>query len=332
MRKVTDFIAAIAVVAAAVRSVFGRSTQTAPNAAALTAARPAATVRPSQLLATRDSTQTPPAGVKDILGRVGREMKEDNLPTVAAAMSFYGLLALFPALIAIVLLYGIIADPADVQRQIGEIADILPESAADTVSRQLDQIAAGSGPGLGVGLVLSLAATLWTVSSGVSALIKAINQTFDETESRGFVKLRLLALALTVGVVVFVVAAVFALTALPAVLESIEVSGQTVDLVIWLRWPLLAFGLVIGLALFYRWAPNRDPAKWRWITWGAVAAASIWILASVGLNFYVANFGRYNETYGTLGGVIVLLLWMFVSALAVLLGAELDSELEQAAA
>ncbi len=126
----------------------------------------------------------------------------------------------------------------------------------------------------------------------------------------------------------FVVAAVFVFTALPAVLESVGLSEAVIDVVAWLRWPVLGVAVMIGLGVFYRIAPNRNHAKWRWVTWGAVAATVAWLLASIGLNVYVSNFGSYNETYGTLGGVIVLLLWMFVSSLIVLLGAELNAELE----
>lgn len=273
-----------------------------------------------------------PARWKEILTRVVAEMKEDNLTTIAAAMTYYGLLALFPGLIAVVSLYGLMADPAVVQQQVAGIADVLPADAAATVTSQLDAIVASSRSALGLGFVVSVAATLWTASSGVAALIKAINITFDETETRSFLKLRLLAFGLTIGIIGFVLAAVFVITALPAVLDALGVTTSVVDLFTWLRWPALGIALILGLAVFYRLAPNRSNPKWRWITTGAVTATVLWLLASYALSFYVGNFGSYNETYGALGSVIVLLLWMYVSSLIVLLGAELDSELEAMAA
>lgn len=264
---------------------------------------------------------------KQVAKNVVAEVKEDNLTTVAAAMTYYGLLALFPALIAVVSMYGLVADPSQVQGQIDSISSILPAEAATTVTTQLSEIVSGANSTLGIGFALSLLATLWTVSSGVGALIKAINLSFDETETRSFLKLRMLSLGLTLGVIVFVVGAIFTITSLPAVLDNLGVSDAVIGWVAWLRWVGLAVVLMIGLGLFYRWAPNRQPIKWRPVTIGAVVATVLWLAASVGLNFYVSNFGSYNETYGTLGGVIVLLLWMYVSSLIVLVGAELDAEL-----
>lgn len=322
MKKIIDYVAGAAVIFAALRA---SSPQEKRDVDPLTKATTnlgdsdeMAPMRPSQL--GRD-------GWKNVFKRVGQEMKEDNLTTVAAAMTYYGLLALFPALIAIVSLYGLISDPSQVQSQLDSFASLLPEGAASLVNTQLTEIVSGADSTLGFGFVVSLLATLWTVSSGVGALIKAINLAFDTNETRNFLKLRLLALGLTVGLIVFVVAAVFTITALPAVLTNLGISTAVVGWVTGLRWVGLALGLILALGLFYRWAPNRDPIRWRLITWGAVAATVFWLVASVGLNFYVANFASYNETYGALGGVIVLLLWMFVSSLIILLGAELDAEL-----
>lgn len=332
MRKITDLFAGIAVFWAAAKAASERRGEfTEPTEAK---SGPNATIRSSvgttsgRGRAADAPEEIPASGWKDIVLRVKQEMKDDNLTTIAGAMTYYGILALFPALIALVSLYGLISDPNDVQRQLAELADILPAETSSLVSEQLDSIVSSSDAGLGFGFALALLATLWTVSSGVSALIKAINLVFDEEETRGFVKLRLLALGLTVGFLVFAVATIFTITALPAVLDTIGLSPGVVDLVVWLRWPALGIAVMGALAVFYRYAPNRDNAKWRWVTWGAVGATVSWLAASFALNFYVTNFGSYNETYGTLGGVIVLLLWMFVSSLIVLLGAEVDAELE----
>ncbi len=327
MRRILDLLSRAAVLFAAAKALAsGRRRKDAPTeqGMAFNGARPPT----GRGRSAEVPSEIPARGWKDVAMRVYAEMKDDNLTTIAAAMTYYGVLALFPALIAVIALYGLLADPADVQAQIEDLADLLPASASEIVTTQVSDLAAGSGAALGLGFVVSMVAALWSVSSGVAALTKAINLAYDETETRSFVKLRILALGLTLGLVLFVIVAVFVITALPAVLDALGVSAGMISMTTWLRWPLLGLALLVALAAFYRWAPNRDPARWRWVTWGALFATIVWLAASALLNVYVSRFGSYNETYGTLGGVIVLLLWMFVSALIVLLGAELDSELE----
>lgn len=327
MRRIIDLATKLAVLVAAARAAMVRgqnqTTESGPKGQQPirlpNGHRGRSASRPSAI---------PARGWKDVLVRVVAEMKEDNLTMVAAAMTYYGVLALFPALIAVVSLYGLVADAAAAQAQVADLTAILPGSAAELINSQLAAIVESSNAALGLGFAVSLAATFWSVSSGVAALIKAINLAYDETETRGFVQLRMISLALTTGLILFVVAAIFVITVLPLLLGAVGVSSGLITAASWLRWPVLGIALIGALAAFYRFGPNRDPAKWRWLTWGAAAAAIVWLAASVLLNFYVSNFGSYNETYGALGGVIVLLLWMFVSALIVLLGAELDAELE----
>lgn len=318
MNKLIDRIAGLVVLVAAGRSVVSKDKADVVAYSAPAKPRPA-TVAPS-----REKPKW-----RHVFDYVRASFKHDSLSTHAAAMTYYGMLAVFPALIAIVSLYGLVSDPAEVQEQLDSISNVLPQSAAELVEQQLADIVGASGAGLGIGFALSVVAALWTASSGVGALIKAVNKVHDATETRGFLRLRLLAIAFTIGVVAFVIASAFAITALPAVLESIGVASGPASIVVLLRWPALGVALMLGLAILYRFAPNRE-AKWRWITVGASSATLLWLVASLGLNVYVSNFGSYNETYGTLGGVIILLLWMYVSSLIVLIGGEIDVALEPA--
>lgn len=307
MRTLIDRLAGLAVVAAAVASVFrGRNSQglapTRPTRATIPESRPS----PSLLASLRQA------------------ITEDDVSTVAAAMVYFGFLALFPALIAVVSIYGLVSDSQAVADQIARLSELLPSGAAAIIEGQLSEIVSASRTGLGIGLVLSLLATLWSVSSGVSALVRGINGIFQQTETRSFIQLRLLSLALTIGLIVFAVAAVFVATALPATLRSIGWESGAVEVVAWTRWIILAGGAVAGLTVFYRVAPN-DRRTRRWWSPGAALAAVLWVAATVVLNVYVAGFANYNDTYGALGGVIVLMLWMYVSSFIILLGAEFDA-------
>jgi membrane protein len=255
-------------------------------------------------------------------------IKQDNIPLTSAGVAFYAFLAMVPGLIAAVTIYGLVSDPADVERQVAELADALPESARDVISTQLTSIVGGSSAGLSIGLAASLAAVLWTASGGMAALIKGINSAFGEEETRGFLTLRGISLGLTIGALLFFVVAGFVAAALPLVLGSLGFGGVGRVLVDVGRWPILLVAVVTGIALLYRIAPDREEPRWRVATWGAMVAATVWMVATLGFSFYVSSFGSYSQTYGVLGGVVVLLLWFFLSGFAVLLGAVVDAELE----
>ena len=273
--------------------------------------------------------QIPAQGWKQILKRAWKEQKEDNIGLIAAGVAYYAFTALFPALIAAVTLYGLIADPEEVTAQIRSITDTLPADAASLITTQLTEIANGPSSALGVGLVVSVLAALFSASGGVGNLIKAINIAYDEEETRGFVKLRGLALLFTLGAVLFVVVALALIAVLPVVLDNIGLGGIGGVLVFVLRWAGLVAFMMVALAVLYRYAPDRDAPKFRWVGLGAAVATLLWIVASAGLSFYVNNFGSYGKTYGALAGVVVLLLWLYITAFIVLLGAEINSESEQ---
>lgn len=248
---------------------------------------------------------------------------------LAAGLAYFAFLALFPALIAAVLLYGLLADPGDVQRQVESFSSALPTDAASLLSEQMSAIASTSSSALGIGLVLSLLGALWSASGGVRNLINAVSACYDEEETRGFLKLRGLALVLTVGAILFASLAVGLVAVAPAVLDALPL-GPFASLLLQVGRFVVLVGLVLAaLAVVYRLAPDRDAPNFRWASIGAIVATVIWVVASVGFSLYVDNFGSYGKTYGALAGVIVLLLWLFISAYIVLLGAEINAEAEQ---
>ena len=279
-------------------------------------------------LATRP-WQIPWQGWKDVLWRVGDELENDDVMDVAAGVAFYALLALFPALIATISIYGIVADPGDIVQQVHRLTLAIPANARSVITQQMGEIAAGSVAELRLSLLVSLAVALFSASSGVAALMRGINKAYDETETRGWIRTRLLALSFTLGLAAFVVFSVAVITLLPPLMEHVGLEASARSLIEVFRWPIMAAATMFGLGVLYRYAPNRTPAKWQWVSPGAVLATLIWTLASLSFSLYAANFGRFNKTYGTLGGAVVLGLWLFLSALAILLGAELNSELEQ---
>jgi membrane protein len=250
-------------------------------------------------------------GWLQILKRVKTEAKNDNLPLLAAGVAFFALLALAPALAATVSIYGIVADPADVQRQVGDALAAAPAEVRDLVSEQLETVTGQSAGGLGITAVISILLALWSASSGMKHLMEAINVAYGEHETRKFVKLRGTALLLTVGAIGFGVVAIGIITVVP------------------LAFPLLAVGLVVGLAILYRYAPDRDEPRWSWTAPGTIIATVGWLVASVLFSIYTSVSGSYAETYGALGSVVVLMLWLMISAAMIILGAEVNAEAER---
>jgi membrane protein len=272
-------------------------------------------------------SEIPARGWLDILKRSVKQLKSDNIPIVAAGVAFYVFLALVPALLAVISVYGLVAEPADVQSQLESALAALPPDAADLVLGQVQTIVEQGSSGLGLGLAVSVVAALLAASKGMLSMITALNIAYDEDETRKFFRLRALALLLTVGMAVAAVVGVGGMVAVANVAEALGTFGAIALTV--LRWPVLAALATLALAVIYRYAPDRDPAAWRWLTPGALAATLLWLVGSVAFSVYVRNFGSYNETYGSLAAVVVLLLWLFLTAYAVVFGAELDSEAER---
>ena len=274
-------------------------------------------------------TKIPTAGWKQILVRTKDQIKSDNVALMAGGVTFYAMLALVPALIAAVTLWGLFSDPAQVEQQINSFASQLPAGASEMLTTQVTNIASTSSTTLGWTLVVSLLAALWSASSGTKGLMNAVNAAYDEPDTRGFLKERGIAIALTVGAVFFGLVLIGLIAVVPAVLGVVGLGTAAEYAITWGRWPLLALALVAGLAVIYRFAPDREDARWSWLTPGAVTAVVLWLVASAGFAFYVNSYGSYNATYGTMAGAIVLMLWLFLSAFAILVGAELNAETER---
>jgi membrane protein len=270
----------------------------------------------------------PARGWFDVLRRVKAELKQDHTSLSAAGVAFYGFLAAIPALAATVSLYGLFTDPADVQRRVESLFGALPQDAQSLLRDQLTTIVGQTGGALTLSLVVSIALSLWSASSGMAHLIEAINVAYDEQEERNWFVRKGQSLGFTLGAIVFVVVAVAGVAALSAVAERIDVTAP-VAWVLRLLWvPLLMAGFGFGLATLYRYGPDRERARWRWVSWGSVVAVAVWIAASIGFQLYVTNFGSYNKTYGALAAVVVLLMWLYLTAFVILLGAQINAELE----
>lgn len=272
--------------------------------------------------------EIPRAGWKDIALRVKDEIKNDRVGLVAAGVAFYGMLALFPAITALISAYGLVADPEEIKDQIEALAGGFEGQGGQLIVQQAEAIAQTGTRALSVGLIISLVAALWTASSGMHGLMQALTVANNELETRSFLRRRATALALTLATIFVVLLAMTVIVGVPIALEFIDLGAAGASLMRVARWPLLALVVVVVLSVIYRYGPDRDHAQWAWVSGGAVLATVLWVLGSIGFSAYVSNFGSYNETYGALGAVIVLLLWLFLSAFIVLVGAEVNAEME----
>lgn len=270
----------------------------------------------------------PKAGWRDILLRTWKEMGGDHVSMVAAGVAFYGILAIFPAIAAIISIWGLMFDPQTILGQIEQVGHLLPQEARDVVTEQATAIAENAGTGVTLAAIGGILLALYSAMKGVKSLIEGLNIIYDEEEKRGFIKLNLVALLLTLALIFVMIGALGLLVVYPSLVGAFGFSSIVQTLVDWLRWPLLAVVAMVGMAVLYRYAPSRDKPKWRWVTWGAGIATVLWIIGSIGFSLYMRYFGDYSATYGTLGAGIVLLTWLWLSAFVVLMGAELDSEIE----
>jgi membrane protein len=275
-------------------------------------------------------SEIPKPGWIQIVKRALKEATKDAVPLLAAGVAFYAFLAMVPTLIALVMIYGLVTDDeAAVAEQVESFGAVLPTEAEQLLTGQMESLVRTSDRALGIGLIVALLLTLWSASTGINNLIKALNVAYDKKVTRSFVKSRLLALGLTIGAILFMVLAVALVAALPVVLDALDMPGWVKALVQGGRWLGLVVAVLVALAVLYRLGPDRDAPKFRWVSLGAVVATVLWVLGSLGFSIYVDNFGSYGKTYGTLAGVVILLLWLWLSSYAALLGAEVNAEMEQ---
>ncbi|QFU16932.1 YihY/virulence factor BrkB family protein [Microvirga thermotolerans] len=273
-------------------------------------------------------TEIPTLGWKDILWRTYEEFSDDRLMSVAAGVTYYALLAIFPAIAALVSIYGLFADPATIQDHLNALSGVLPGGAVEIVGEQVKRIASQGGGTLGLSFIIGLAISLWSANAGMKAVFDALNIVYDEEEKRSFIQLNLQSLTFTLAAIAFVLIALAGIVVLPIVLDFVGLGSGTEWLLSLARWPVLLAVVVAGLAVLYRYGPSRDQAEWKWVTPGGIVAAVLWLVGSMLFSWYVSNFGSYNETYGSLGAVIGFMTWIWLSSIIVLLGAEINAEME----
>lgn len=272
--------------------------------------------------------EIPAKGWKDIALRVKDEVASDHVGLIAAGVAFYALLAIFPAITALMALAGLALDPPEVVAQLESMAGVLPQEAAQIVLDQAVAVAGSEEAGLGIAFLIGLLLALYSASKGMGSLIEGLNVAYDEEEERGFITLILWTLGLTLFLIVGLLLGLMATLAMPAVLNLIALPGWLETVLGLSRWVILALMTIFGLAAIYRYGPSRDAAEWRWLSPGAILACVIWMIASIGFSFYVSNFASYNESFGSMAGVIILLMWLWISAYIILLGAEFNAEIE----
>jgi membrane protein len=274
-------------------------------------------------------SEIPKRGWWDITVRVKRELDTDNVSIIAGGLALYALLAVFPALAATVSIYGLFASPAEIAGHLQELTAALPDQALDILQQQLADLSSRQEETLGTGAVLGLLLALWSARKGMVALMAALNVAYGEQEERGFFEQIFVSSAFTIGAVLGFLAVLSLGVAVPFALQLLPLGDAAEIVLLLLRWTLLWTVAIAGLALVYRYAPDREHAQWRWITPGSLIAATLWLAGSLLFALYVRNWGSYGETYGALGGVVVLLMWFYLSGYVVILGAEINAEMER---
>jgi membrane protein len=270
----------------------------------------------------------PTRGWKDILWRVYERLTEDRILTIAAGVTFYILLAIFPAIAALVAIYGLFADPTVIAKHVEDVASFVPGGGVDILRDELNRVAAQPRGTLGLAFIVGLGISLWSANAGMKAIMDALNIAYAEREKRSFIKLTAESFVFTIAGILGAIVALALVVMLPLVLQFVGLQSATETIVAVGKWPVLFVGAAFAIAVLYRYGPSRVEAKWRWISWGSTFAAALWIGVSLLFAWYTTNFGSYNKTYGSLGAAIGFMTWIWISTIVVLLGAELDAEIE----
>jgi membrane protein len=273
-------------------------------------------------------SEIPVRGWKDIFWRTYNQIGEDRLLAVSAGAVFYLLLAMFPAITAFVSSYGLFADTHTIAENLSALSNVIPQGALGIIQEQVIRLTQTSNTALGFGFLFGLALALWSANAGMKAIIDALNVVYDESEKRDFIKLNLVSLAFTLGALIFLATALSAVVILPLALSWIGFETMTGELIAILRWPALMIVVLLWLAVLYRFGPSRHQPKWRWISVGSMFAMLFWLGGSALFSWYLSNVADYDATYGSLGAAIGLMMWLWLSVLVILVGAELNAEIE----
>ena len=284
-----------------------------------------ATSRPAPFTAVRDQ----PHSARDVASHIWTNIGCHRVLAIAAGVTFYALLAIFPAIAAIVALYGLFADTHTIVTQVNSMAGVLPGGAIAVIGDQVGRIVSRPSSSLGFTFIVSLLISLWSANAGMKAMFDALNVVYNAEERRSFIKLNAVSVAFTLAAIALLLAAMASVVVVPIVLNALPMESLIAPALGYTRWPLLLILIGLGLSVIYRFGPDREHAQWRWISWGSALAAIAWLAASLLFSWYAANFGSYNETYGSLGAVIGFMTWMWLSGIVVLLGAEIDAVMER---
>jgi membrane protein len=276
-------------------------------------------------------TKTPHRGWYDTLWRIGAQVASDRVALVAAGVSFYFLLALFPALAAFVAIFGYFADPVSISSQLQLLRGVVPQQGLELIQNQLVTLASQDRNTLSYSFLAAFALSFWSANSGVKALFQALNIAYGKTESRSFLHVNLLAFAFTFGSMIIATILITLVGILPAALALLDPQVRSHIPLSWLRWPFLVAISGVAISTIYRFGPSHNTRRWRWINWGGCTATLVWIAVSVAFSYYLQNFANYNATYGSLGAVIGFLLWMWLSTVILIVGGEINAETERRA-
>lgn len=279
-------------------------------------------------LKSRSIVDLPFSAWRAILMRTFADIGQHNIPLIAGGAAFFLFLALFPAIAAFVALYGLVLDVSAVQNQMASLSGVLPDTAIEIIDNRLTEVASSNNNALGIGFIAGLAFALWSAHGGVKALIAALNIIYREDEDRGFLKLTAVSLFFTVCAILGAATLVAAVVFVPVAVNAIGLGDRQDLLLTALRWPILFVVLVAGTSLLFRYCASRRPPRWKWVVPGSVVAAVLWVAASALFSFYLSNFARFDATYGSLGAIIGFMMWLYLSLLILLLGAELNAEIE----
>ncbi|MBR0950348.1 YihY/virulence factor BrkB family protein [Bradyrhizobium canariense] len=272
--------------------------------------------------------EIPAKGWKEILLRVYGNVGQHRVLALAAGMTYYSILAIFPAMAALVAIYGLFSDPGSIAKHLDQISGFVPGGAIEVARDQLTRVTSKGPQSLGLTFAIGLGISLWSANAAMKSLFDTLNIVYGEPEKRGFCKLNAISLGFTVAAIVFVISALSAVVVVPVLLGYLHLSNFADLLFRIARWPAMFIAVALGISCVYRFGPSREAPRWSWITWGSAAATILWLSASALFSWYAASFGTFNETYGSLGAIIGFMTWLWISAIAILLGAELNAEME----
>lgn len=272
--------------------------------------------------------EIPLKGLRDVFWRLATEVVEDRVTLIAAGVTYYLLLALFPALGALVSLYGFVADPMTIAGHINFIASVFPPGSFDLIINQLNALTQQKPATLSLGFIAGLLFALWSANNGIKALFDAMNVAYGEQEKRSIIRLNLISFAFTLGALLIAIVLMTAIGVVPAVLAYFWLDRWEELLARFARWPVILAFVGTGIALMYRYGPSREYAKLRWLSWGVIFSTVLWLVSSIGFSYYLENFANYNATYGTLGALIGFMVWIWISVIILIVGAEINAELE----